>query len=292
MRILVFGRTGQVGAGLVGDLDALGRVRCVGRAEADLSDLAAIENVIQEERPDVIVNAAAYTNVDQAETDTEIARLINATAPGVMAEMAEANRAWLVHYSTDYVFDGNRDAPYTEGTEKKPINFYGETKAEGEDAIRAATDRHVIIRTSWVYSNEGRNFLNTALRLANQHGEMRIVDDQTGTPTYARALSFATAAMIKRLSLEPENPELTGIFNVTCQGATTWYGFAREIVRLAGIRDVHIEPIATRDFPTPASRPLYSVLDNSRLERCYGLRLPTWQEALSQCMAERAALQQ
>ena len=289
MRILVFGKTGQVGYGLSKDLAGLGSVRCVGRDEADLSDLAAIENVIQEEHPDVIVNAAAYTNVDQAESDSELTRLVNAKAPGVMAEMAQANNAWMVHYSTDYVFDGENDIPYTEDAAKNPKNVYGHTKSEGEDAIREATDRHLIIRTSWVYSNEGRNFLNTVLRLARQQGELRIVNDQIGTPTYTRVLSRATADMIRKLFENPDDAELAGIFNLTCAGATTWYGFACEIIRLAGIRDVNIEPIPTLDFPTPAARPLYSVLDNSRLERIYGLRLPTWQAALNECMAERAA---
>jgi len=289
MRILVFGKTGQVGYGLSKDLAGLGSVRCVGRDEADLSDLAAIENVIQEEHPDVIVNAAAYTNVDHAESDSELARLVNARAPGVMAEMAQANNAWMVHYSTDYVFDGENDIPYTEDAAKNPKNVYGHTKSEGEDAIREATDRHLIIRTSWVYSNEGRNFLNTVLRLARQQGELRIVNDQIGTPTYTRVLSRATADMIRKLFENPDDAELAGIFNLTCAGATTWYGFACEIIRLAGIRDVNIEPIPTLDFPTPAARPLYSVLDNSRLERIYGLRLPTWQAALNECMAERAA---
>ena len=289
MRILVFGKTGQMGFGLSKDLAGLGSVRCVGRDEADLSDLAAIENVIQEEHPDVIVNAAAYTNVDHAETDIEVANLVNTIAPGVMAEMAEVNNAWFVHYSTDYVFDGGTDTPYTEGAEKKPINVYGRTKAAGEEAVQKATKRHLIIRTSWIYSNEGRNFLNTVMRLARQTGELRIVDDQIGTPTYARVLSRTTAEMIKKLSAHHDAPGLAGIFNVTCGGATTWFGFACEILRCAGIRDVAVQPIRTLDFPTPATRPHYSVLDNSRLEQFYGLNLPTWQAALKECLAERVS---
>jgi dTDP-4-dehydrorhamnose reductase len=288
MRILVFGKTGQVGCGLSKDLAGLGTVRSVGRAEADLRDLAAIENVIQEEHPDVIINAAAYTNVDKAEDDAELARLVNARAPGVMAEMAAVKDAWLVHFSTDYVFDGEGAAPYAEDAVKNPRNVYGKTKSAGEDAIRNATDRHLILRTSWVYSNDGRNFLNTVLRLARQQSELRIVDDQVGTPTYARALSRATASMIGRLTSDRDNPDLAGVFNVTCGGATSWYGFACEILRCAGITQVSVEPILTRDFPTPAARPHYSVLDNSRLERVYGLRLPSWQASLKECMAERA----
>ncbi len=288
MRILVFGKTGQVGSGLAKDLGGMGSVRCVGRTEADLSDLAAVENIIQEDHPDVIINAAAYTNVDHAETDVEIARLVNARAPGVMAEMAAVNDAWIVHYSTDYVFDGELDAPYAEEAVKNPKNVYGDTKSSGEDAIRQATDRHLIIRTSWVYSNEGRNFLNTVLRLASQQGELRIVDDQMGTPTYARILSRTTAAMLKRISADRNDSNLAGIYNVTCEGATTWYGFACEILRCAGIDKVSIEPIGTGDYPTPAERPRYSVLDTSKLDRVYGLRLPPWQASLKECMAERA----
>lgn len=288
MRILVFGKTGQVGFGLSKDLAGLGSVRCVGRDEADLSDLAALENVIQEDRPDVIINAAAYTNVDHAETDVEVAHLINARAPGVMAEMAAVNNAWLIHYSTDYVFDGDQDAPYSEEAAKNPRNVYGETKAAGEDAICQATDRHLIIRTSWIYSNAGRNFLNTVLRLAKQQNELRIVDDQMGTPTYARVLSRATAEIIRQLSDNRDEKDLAGIFNVTCSGATTWYGFACEILRQAGCADVRVEPISTRDFPTPAARPRYSVLDNAKIGRVYGLHLPMWQDALKECLAERA----
>lgn len=288
MRILVFGKSGQVGFGLSRDLAGLGSVRCVGRAEADLSDLAALENVIQEEHPDVIINAAAYTNVDHAETDVEVARLINARAPGVMAEMAAVNNAWFIHFSTDYVFDGEQDQPYSEEAVKNPRNVYGETKAAGEDAIVQATDRHLIVRTSWVYSNEGRNFLNTVMRLAKQQNELRIVDDQIGTPTYARVLSRSTAEMIRKISMNRDDANLAGIFNVTCGGDTTWYGFACEILRRAGCANVSVEPISTQDFPTPAARPGYSVLDNSKIERVYGLRLPLWQDSLKECMTERA----
>ena len=288
MRILVFGKTGQVGSGLFKDLKEVGSVRRVGRETADLTDLAAVANVIQEERPNIVINAAAYTNVDQAETDQDIARLVNAKAPTVMAEMAAAINAWFIHYSTDYVFDGESNTPYIEDWPKNPQSVYGSTKLEGEEAIQQATDRYLILRTSWVYSNNGRNFLNTILRLSNQQGELRIVDDQTGTPTYARALSSNTAAMIKQLDTGWDRPDLAGIFNVTCQGSTTWYGFACEILKSAGIEGVRIEPITTSEFPTPAKRPHYSVLDNSKLEQIYGLRLPHWRDSLKECLAQRA----
>ena len=193
MRILVFGKTGQVGFGLSKDLESVGSVRCVGRDEVDLGDLASIETTIQYEHPDIVVNAAAYTNVDQAESEVELANLINIKAPGVMAEMAAAGGAWFIHYSTDYVFDGECSTPYTEDMTRQPINVYGTTKSRGEDAVTKATTRYLIIRTSWVYSNRGRNFLNTVLRLANERRELRIVNDQTGTPTYSRTLSTNTA---------------------------------------------------------------------------------------------------
>jgi dTDP-4-dehydrorhamnose reductase len=288
MRILVFGKTGQVGFGLTKDLESVGSVRCIGRDEVDLGDLASIETTIQHEHPDIVVNAAAYTNVDQAESDVELANLINAKAPGVMAEMAAAGGAWFIHYSTDYVFDGECSTPYTEDMTRQPINVYGATKSRGEDAVKKATKRYLIIRTSWVYSNRGRNFLNTVLRLANERRELRIVDDQTGTPTYSRALSINTSKMIKKLSLNWDDPDMAGIFNMTCRGAATWYEFAREILNYAGIEHVMVEPISTSEFPTPAKRPQYSVLDNAKLEHLYGLRLPRWQDSLKDCLAQRA----
>lgn len=290
MRILLFGRTGQVGSGLYKGLKKIGSVCCVGRDTADLTDLAAVENVIQKERPDVIVNAAAYTHVDHAETDAETANLVNARAPEVMAAMAAANRAWLIHYSTDYVFDGESDRAYTEDQTQHPISVYGRTKAAGEQAIRNSTDRYLILRTSWVYSNMGRNFLNTVLRLAQERPELKIVDDQTGTPTYAGALAANTVELVKKLPDAAGDPEMTGIFNMTCQGSTTWYGFAKAILNTAGIEDVRITPITTSEFPTPAARPRYSVLDNTKLQRVYGVSMPAWRDALRECLAQRAFL--
>ena len=288
MRILVFGKTGQVGSGLFKDLAKVGQVRCVGRETVDLTDLSAVENVIQDERPDVVVNAAAYTHVDHAESDRETAQLVNAEAPGAMAEMAAANHAWFIHYSTDYVFNGEASVPYTEDTLKQPKNVYGSTKSFGEDLIQQVTDRYLILRTSWVYSNTGRNFLNTILRLAGEQRELRIVDDQVGTPTYSRALSINTAHMIEKLLADRDDVDRAGTYNMTCQGSTTWYGFACEILRIAGIEGVTIVPIATTEFPTPANRPRYSVLDNSKLDRVYGIRLPSWQDSLKECLAQRA----
>jgi len=289
MRILVFGKTGQVGYGLSKDLEGVGSVRCVGREEADLSDLASVENTIQKERPDIVINAAAYTQVDQAESHAELANLINAEAPEVMAEMTAANGAWLIHYSTDYVFDGESGSPYTEDMVSCPGNVYGVTKSSGESAIMRATARYVILRTSWVYSNRGRNFLNTVLRLANERRVLRIVDDQRGTPTYSRALSTNTAKIITQLSRNLDNPDMAGVFNMTCRGTATWYDFAKEILQCAGIENVRIEPVSTSEFPTPAKRPQFSVLDNSKLEHIYGLRLPRWQDSLKECLAQRAS---
>ena len=290
MYILVFGKTGQVGSGLFKDLQqvARARVRCVGRETADLTDLAAVENVIRDERPDIVINAAAYTHVDHAEKDAELADLVNAKAPGVMAEMTHSINSWFIHYSTDYVFDGESIKPYTEKMTVSPNSVYGRSKAAGEDAIRRAASRYLILRTSWVYSNSGRNFLNTILRLAGQQQELRIVDDQTGTPTYSRALSSNTAQIVRRLSDDWDNEDKVGTFNMTCRGSTTWYGFACEIFRLAEMENVHINPVTTSEFPTPAKRPHYSVLDNAKLEKIYGVKLPDWRDSLKECLARRA----
>ena len=167
--------------------------------------------------------------------------------------------------------------------------MYGSTKLAGEEAIEQVTNRYLILRTSWVYSNTGRNFLNTILRLSKQQRELRVVDDQIGTPTYSRALSSSTTTMIKKLMTDPDRQDLAGTYNMTCQGSTTWCGFAGEILKTAGIKGVKVQPITTSEFPTPAKRPRYSVLDNSKLEQVYGLRLPHWQESLKECLAQRAA---
>ncbi|MDH3637225.1 MAG: dTDP-4-dehydrorhamnose reductase [Gammaproteobacteria bacterium] len=287
MRILVFGKTGQVGMGLSRQLQGLGKIFVMGRQDADLCDLSAIETVIKEHRPDLIINAAAYTAVDKAESDVTTAELVNAKAPGVMAEMAETTGAVLIHYSTDYVFSGQAHQPYREDTPAQPLNVYGETKLCGERAVQEAASRYLILRTSWVYSSDGRNFLNTMLRLAREQKALRVVDDQYGSPTYAGYLSEATAELVRRFvdsgSLAPEH---TGVYHMSCSGITSWYGFAKEILKQTQFNEVRVVPISTSEYPTPARRPVYSVLDNSRLAETFGIRLRSWQDGLSQCLTD------
>ncbi len=273
--------------GLSRHLQGLGKVLVLGRQEADLSDLAGIETVIAEHRPDVIINAAAYTAVDQAETDAQTAELVNAKAPGVMAEMAEAVGAVLIHYSTDYVFSGKAHQPYDEDIEAHPLNVYGATKLAGEKAVQSASTKFLILRTSWVYSSHGRNFLNTMLRLAREQKALRVVDDQYGSPTYAGYLSEATAELVRRFIDEGGfSPAHAGIYHISCRGLTSWCGFAKEILKQMRLNEVRVVPIPTSEYPTPARRPQYSVLNNAKLERTFGIRLKSWQEGLRQCLTD------
>ncbi len=288
MRILVFGKTGQVGTGLARSLQPLGDVRVLGRAEVDLSDLAAIARLVRAERPDVVVNAAAYTAVDRAESEPELAMTVNGRAPGAMARAAAEIGALLVHYSTDYVFDGSARSPYAEDAPTCPLSVYGRTKLAGEEAVRAAGGNHVILRTSWVYSLRGHNFLKTVLRLARERDELRIVDDQIGSPTCAGALAAGTAALITRVQQQGGlQAEQAGVYQMTCAGATSWYGFAKKILEAAHLGNtVRLVPIKTPEYPTPAVRPAYSVLSNEKLARAFDVRLPDWEEGLHQCLAE------
>lgn len=288
MRILVFGKTGQVGAGLGRSLQPLGDVRVLGRAEVDLADLAAITRTVRAERPDVIVNAAAYTAVDRAESEPELAMTVNGQAPDAMARAAADIGALLIHYSTDYVFDGSARTPYPEDAPTCPLSVYGRTKLAGEEAVRAAGGTHLILRTSWVYSLHGHNFLKTVLRLARERDELRIVDDQIGSPTCAGALAAGTAALIARVQRQGGlQAGQAGIYQMTCAGATSWYGFAKKILEAAHLDNtVRVVPIKTPEYPTPAARPAYSVLSNEKLARVFDVRLPDWEEGLRQCLAE------
>lgn len=287
MRILVFGKTGQVGMGLSRHLQGVGNVIVLGRHDVDLCDLSAIERSIESAHPDIIINAAAYTAVDRAETNSAAAELVNAKAPGVMAEMAESLGAVLIHYSTDYVFAGDAHQPYTEDARAQPLNVYGRTKLDGELAVREAASKYLILRTSWVYSNHGRNFFRTMLRLANEQKALRVVDDQYGAPTYAGSLSEATAKLIANITQTGDLPPArAGVYHMTCAGITSWYGFAKEILKQARIKEVRVVPISTSEYPTPAQRPIYSVLDNTRLAETFGIRLPSWQVGLQMCLAD------
>lgn len=272
MKILLTGRNGQVGWELQKTLAPLGEVTALGRAELDLLDAARIGEALRAANPDVIVNAAAYTAVDKAESERDLAFAVNAVAPGVLAEEAKRSGALLVHYSTDYVFDGSKGSPYTETDPTCPINAYGQSKLAGEMAIRSSGCRFLILRTSWVYAERGQNFLLAILRKARSARELRVVADQIGAPTSAGLVARATAVAMARTV---EAPELSGLYHVTAKGETSWHGFAQAIVSAAGI-DVDVIPIQSSEYPSAARRPAYSVLDSTRFAQVFGFDLPGW----------------
>ena len=254
-------------------------------------DLGAVRRVILQVRPDVIVNASGYTAVDQAETDDVVAQRVNAEAPAAMAETARELGALLVHYSTDYVFDGTARVPYTEEAEPAPVGIYGKTKLAGEQAIAASGAHYLILRTAWLYSHQGKNFFKTMLKLADERSELRVVHDQTGNPTYAKLVADNTTRILAQMYDQGRLvTDRCGLYHMACQGSTTWYEFAKNIIQSAGKAEgVRIIPITTADYPTPARRPAYSSLSTKKLARVFDLRLPAWQTGLEQCFAERVA---
>jgi dTDP-4-dehydrorhamnose reductase len=278
VRILLTGRNGQVGWELERALAPLGEVVALDRTGLDLSDPAAIRRVVRDVVPAVVVNAAAYTAVDRAESESALARAINAVAPGVLAEEVRRSGALLVHYSTDYVFDGEKRTPYVEEDPPHPLNVYGTTKLEGERAIEASGCRYLILRTSWVYGPRGHNFLRTVLRLARERNELRMVDDQIGAPTSAAAIARATAEMLRR-----GGPE--GVFHMTASGEVSWRGFAEAIVARNHLQ-VRVVGIASQDYASAARRPHYSLLDNSKLRSAYGLTPESWEHQLDEVIAQ------
>lgn len=283
MKILLTGAAGQVGHELRRSLQGLGEVVALDRAGMDLSDLAAVREVIRAVRPGLIVNAAAYTAVDRAESETALARRINAEAPAVMAEEAKRLGAAMVHYSTDYVFDGGKAGPYAETDVPNPVNVYGATKLEGEQAVAAAGIDHLILRTSWVYGMYGKNFLLTMLRLARERDELRVVADQYGAPTWSRTVADTTARLLAQAGAggEPWWQAHGGTFHLSSQGQTTWCGFTEAIVETARL-SCKITPIGSADYPSDARRPHNSVLDCSRLMALCAL--PHWRDALAVCL--------
>lgn len=317
MRILVTGINGQVGHELMHSLQQIGgmpmEVIGLDRSSFDLAQPDQMREVIRRLQPNLIVNPAAYTAVDQAESDPELAMRINGEAPGILAEEAQRCGAALVHYSTDYVFDGTKEGAYTETDPTCPINVYGRTKLAGEQAIAATGVPHLILRTSWVYGRRGKNFLNTINRLAAERSELKIVADQYGAPTWCRTIAHGTATAIERLcssalrdagqsdvvamplwpgageplSIMPQRwEEYGGICNLSAQGMTSWHGFASEIVaRSARAGQVLVLPIATKDYPVAASRPHNSGLDCGRFLQTFGV-LPEWDVALADCLRE------
>jgi dTDP-4-dehydrorhamnose reductase len=309
LKILLTGKNGQLGRELISSLEPLGAVIALGHAQLDLMKPEQIRQAIRDVQPQLIVNAAAYTAVDQAESEEAIARAVNADAPGIMADEAKKIGAALIHYSTDYVFDGSKTTPYLENDITNPISAYGRTKLAGEQSILDSGAAHLIFRTAWVYGREGKNFLRTILRLATQKEELKIVSDQIGAPTSSRDIALATADVLSRVYAPekgaPAISELSGIYHMTAGGQTNWHEFAKAILEGAAenrqsswfaeatsqkpLLTRSVLPIATAEYPTPAKRPAYSVLSNQRLTRVFGIELMDWRTQLRVCLEGQPA---
>lgn len=294
MKILLFGKDGQVGWELQRSLSVLGEVIALGRGSdghcGDFSRPEAIAETVRAIRPDVIVNAAAHTAVDKAESEPELARLLNATTPGVIAEEAAKINAWLVHYSTDYVFDGSGDLPWQEGDTPAPLSVYGTTKLEGEQRIQQSGCRHLIFRTSWVYAARGGNFAKTMLRLAQERERLTVIDDQWGAPTGADLLADVTAHAIRHVQ---QHPEAGGLYHVAAAGFTNWNLYAKHVLVLAQqehsaikIKATEVAPVPTSAFPTPARRPHNSRLNTEKFRSTFGLALPSWESGVARMLTE------
>lgn len=294
MKILLFGKNGQVGWELQRSLAPLGKLIALNRNSTelcgDLTNLNGIAKTIREVTPDVIVNAAAYTAVDKAESEIELAFLINALAPDVMAKEAKRNNAWLIHYTTDYVFDGSNDRPWEETDSPSPLNVYGKSKLEGEQLINASNCLQLILRTSWVYAAYGNNFIKTMLRLAQERDRLTIIDDQIGAPTGADLLADITAHIIRSAL---HQPALSGLYHLVASGETSWHGYASWIVDFARKKKIplkihpgNIIPVPSNAFPTPAKRPFNSRLNTRRLQNTFNLNLPCWQTGVTRILEE------
>ncbi len=288
MNILLTGKNGQVGWELARTLLPLGHVTACGHGELELADAAAVRRKLDEGRPDVIVNAAAYTAVDKAECETGLANAVNAAAPALLAQEAAQRGALLIHYSTDYVYDGAKAAPYIEADPTGPLGAYGRSKLAGEAGIRAAGCDHLIFRTSWVYAARGANFLRTILRVAAEREELRVVTDQIGAPTWARLIAEATAHALRQAMLERRSGNFEGgLFHLAAAGETSWHGFASAIIASrSGLRVKTVTPIATAEYPLPAPRPANSRLDTGAFRARFGLALPDWRDCLQLCLEE------
>ena len=288
LKILISGKTGQVALELQKQLAGLGELIVLGRDELDLSQPEQIRQQVRAHTPDLIINAAAHTAVDKAESEPDLAFAINATAPGVFAEEAAALGIPLIHYSTDYVFDGTKPAPYTEDDTPAPLGVYGQSKLAGERAIAATGAQHLILRTSWVYSAHGKNFLLTMQRLLQERPELGVVADQIGAPTWAGTIARSTRLLIERW--QTGQAGAWGVYHLTAQGETSWFGFTQAIAEpliAAGKSCAALKPIPASAYPTPAARPQNSRLDCSRLAREWGVTQPDWHTALGECVAEQ-----
>lgn len=294
MKILLFGKNGQVGWELQRSLAPLGELIALDADSremcGDFTDLEGLIRTIRAVAPDVIVNAAAHTAVDKAEGEPELARTINALAPAALAQEAKRCNAWLIHYSTDYVFDGSGEQPWLETDATAPLSVYGATKLEGEQLIRQAACRYLIFRTSWVYGARGGNFAKTMLRLARERDCLTVINDQIGAPTGADLLADVTAHAIRAAW---QRPELSGLYHLVAAGETSWHGYASfvlEYARRAGlalkVAPDAVQPVPTSAFPTPAKRPLNSRLDTAKLQSAFGLTLPMWQNGVARMLTE------
>lgn len=294
MKILLFGKNGQVGWELQRSLAPLGELIALDSASremcGDLADPAELARTVHKVAPDVIVNAAAYTAVDKAESEAELARTVNALAPGALAEEAMRANSLLIHYSTDYVFDGSGDQPWLESDATAPLNVYGATKLEGEQLIQQSGCRHLILRTSWVYGARGGNFIRTMLRLARERDSLNIIDDQIGTPTGADLLADVTAHAI-RTALQ--RPEVAGLYHLVAGGETSWHGYARFVIDFAARSGIDIKvaqdaikPVPSSAFPTPAKRPHNSRMDTAKLRQTFDLYLPAWEIGVERMLSE------
>jgi dTDP-4-dehydrorhamnose reductase len=289
-RVLIVGNTGQLGEALGRVFAGFGSVVAVGRETVDLTNSGQIRALMRRETPDVILNAAAYTAVDGAESESDLAIAVNALAPRVLAEEARHRDALFVHYSTDYVFDGKKREPWTETDQTLPLNIYGASKLAGEQAIEEVGGNYLIFRTSWVYGPHGKNFLLTMLRLARERDSLSIVNDQIGAPTTSIELARATNVIVTGLLADRFGSlrECSGIYHMTCGGSTSWFGFAQSIfahaAELLGVKAPELIPIPATSYPTPATRPANSVLSNAKLEARFGVQLADWEPALEEVL--------
>jgi dTDP-4-dehydrorhamnose reductase len=290
LRILIVGKNGQLGRELEAAFAGFGVVNAVGRETVDLAEADQVRDVVRGTLPDVILNAAAYTAVDRAETESDLALAINARAPRVLAEEAKKRGALLVHYSTDYVFDGKKPGPWLETDAPMPLNLYGASKLAGEQALEEIGGDYLIFRTSWVYGPHGKNFLLTMLRLARERDSLSIVNDQIGAPTTSIELARATRTIVAGLIADRFGSlqECSGVYHMSCAGSTSWFGFAQAIFEqageLLGIKTPQLNAIATKDYPTPATRPQNSVLSNAKLHARFGVELAAWEPALEEVL--------
>ncbi len=288
-KILLIGKSGQVGWELQHALRPLGQVIALDRSQMDLTDAKSIRKSIRDSTPNIIVNAAAYTSVDKAESEPERAMQINAVAPGIMAEEAKQTGALLVHYSTDYVFDGSQSAPYTEDDLPNPLNMYGKSKLAGEVEISASNCAHLILRTSWLYSARNENFVLTMLRLARDRKELAVVNDQIGSPTWASTLAEVTADIIDKTT---HHDFKSGIYHVSADGFVSRFDFARKIISIAqeelgGAENwATITPTLTKDYPLPAARPLNAATDKDKIKRAFEINLTNWEDQLRACLKD------